>query len=258
MDLKLKTQTFLVTGASSGFGRKVAEILAEEGAGVIAVARSEEKLKELQNDYGKLITYYTGDLFREEFVEELLEKVKDTELHGVFVNAGGPPAMGFLETGMSDWDEAFRSVVRWKLQLVKGLLPGFRKRGYGRIVFLESAAIRQPVANLVLSNAMRMSIAGAAKTLSLEVASEGITVNIMAPGFHKTSAVDRIIKKRAQTKQISFEEAEEQITSKIPVGFAGDPQTLAMQAVWLLSPHAAYITGQMHVIDGGSTRFSLG
>jgi 3-oxoacyl-[acyl-carrier protein] reductase len=258
MDMELSGQQFLVCGASDGFGKQVAEALVAEGAQVLAVARNEQKLQQLAKEHDGLLEYLVGDLFDDVFLDQMIEQVKEMNLSGLFVNAGGPPAMGFLESKINDWDQAYKSVVRWKLKLVKALLPGFEERRYGRILFLESASIRQPVNDLVLSNAMRMAIAGAAKTLSLEVADKGINVNILAPGFHKTSAVDRIIAKKMEAKGISAEEAEEQITSNIPVGFAGDPARLASLAVWLLSPKAEFVTGQTYVLDGGNTKFSLG
>lgn len=258
MDLELHGQQFLVCGASDGFGKQVAIALAAEGAQVFAVARNEEKLQQLQKEHSGQIEYLAGDLFQDVFLDQMIEQVKEMNLSGVFVNAGGPPPMSFLESKISDWDQAYKTVVRWKLKLVKALLPGFEERRYGRILFLESASTRQPVNDLVLSNAMRMAIAGAAKTLSLEVAAKGINVNILAPGFHKTSAVDRIIKKKSESQGISSAEAEKQITSNIPVGFAGDPVRLASLAVWLLSPQAEFVTGQTYVLDGGNTKFSLG
>ncbi|MCF8219028.1 MAG: SDR family oxidoreductase [Bacteroidales bacterium] len=254
MDLQITKHQFLVTGASDGFGRQVAEVLASEGARVVAVARNEEKLKELSDRFPGLIETIPGDLFDDEFLNELIAKCQDKHLQGVFVNAGGPPPMGFQESEITDWDKAYKTVVRWKIKLVKGLLPVFKSNDYGRILFLESASLRQPVADLVLSNSLRLAIAGAAKTLSLEVADEGITVNILAPGFHETNAVKRIINKKSETQNISKQKAKEQITSGIPVGFAGNPANLASLATWLLSPLSEFVTGQTYVIDGGNSR----
>lgn len=258
MDLGLNGQHFLVTGASAGFGHEVAQMLAFEGATVTVTARRKEQLNKLKEQYGNKVDVFPGDLFDPRFIEALSGYISAKTLHGVFVNAGGPPAMGFLESEMKHWDEAYSTVVRWKLQLLKSLLPKFQEQEYGRILFLESASIRQPVNNLVLSNAMRMAVAGAAKTLSLEVARQGITVNILAPGFHNTTAVDRIVDKNAEKEGISKQEARQKITGNIPVGFAGDPKKLASLAAWLLSPLSDSVTGQTYVVDGGNTRFSLG
>lgn len=258
MNLGINGQKFLVTGASDGFGREVARTLFNEGAHVIAVARNKEKLDNLKKETGGNITIISGDLFDDIFLDELLNEIKNVSLDGVFVNAGGPSPMGFLESEMTDWDRAYKTVVRWKLKLVKTLLPQLIRQKYGRILFLESASVFQPVDNLVLSNSLRMAIAGAAKTLSFEVADKGITVNLIAPGFHKTSAVDRIINKKSESDNISNEEAEQHITSSIPVGYAGNPAHLASLAVWLLSPLSDYVTGKTYILDGGNTRFSLG
>lgn len=254
MDLQITKHQFLVTGASDGFGRQVVEVLASEGARILAVARNEEKLKKLSDRYPGMIEAMPGDLFDDDFLNKLITKCEDKHLQGVFVNAGGPPAMGFQESQISDWDKAYQTVVRWKIKLVQGLIPAFKSNNYGRILFLESASVRQPVADLVLSNSLRMAIAGAAKTLSLEVARDGITVNIIAPGFHQTNAVNRIIEKKAETQNISQQKAAEQITENIPVGFAGNPANLASLATWLLSPLSEYVTGQTYLVDGGNSR----
>lgn len=258
MDLKIGEQLFIITGASSGFGYAVARVLLDNGARVIAVARREDKLMELTNSYPGSVEMVCGDVTEDETLDAILNRVGDRKLSGIFVNAGGPPAMSFEEAEMDDWDEAYSLILRWKVQMVKSLLPLFKKYRYGRILFSESSTVKQPVENLVLSNSLRMAIAGAAKTLALEVASEGITVNLIGPGYHETSAVDRLFKKTSDMKGISVEEARKQTISEIPVGKIGNPEDFASLAAWLLSPLSGFVTGQVYSIDGGSTRYSLG
>jgi len=258
MDLKINDQLFIVSGASSGLGNAVATALLANGAMVITVARSEDKLQELKNRYPEKTEMVCGNITEDKTIDAIVNQLGERELSGVFVNAGGPPAMSFVETRMENWDEAYRLILRWKVQLVKRLIPLFKKYNYGRILFSESSTIKQPIENLVLSNSLRMAVAGAAKTLALEVAADGITVNLIGPGYHDTSAVDRLFKKKSELEGISFEEARESAIAGIPAGKIGDPDDFASLAAWLLSPLSGFVTGQVYSLDGGMTRYSLG
>jgi 3-oxoacyl-[acyl-carrier protein] reductase len=258
MDLKISDSLFIVTGASSGLGRAVAESLLDNEASVIAVSRREDNLMEILAKYPDHVEIIIGDILEEDTINKIIAKVGGRKLFGVFVNAGGPPAMSFEETEMQDWDDAYQLLIRWKVSLVKKLIPFFREQNYGRILFSESATIKQPIENLVLSNSLRMAIAGIAKTLSLELADVGITVNVIGPGFHETAAIDRLFKKKSELEGISFEEARAKTTEQIPMGKIGNPADFASLAAWLLSPLSGFVSGQVISVDGGATLYSLG
>ena len=252
MDLKILNQQFIVTGVTSGFGRSVAEKLLNEGASVIGMARREDLLKEMKNKYNDRFDYMVADIFNKDSVNRFFEKYKMKNISGVFVNAGGPPAKSFLETELSDWDDAYYSLLRWKVDLVKQVIPKLIMQNYGRIVFLESSSVKQPIENLVLSTSLRMAVVGMAKTLSQELADKGITVNVLAPGSHNTSAIERLIKKKSELEGIAYDEAKSIFEKNTKLGFMGDPNDLASIAVWLLSPLSNFITGQTISIAGGA------
>ncbi len=138
MDLKINNQRFIVCGASSGFGRSIAEQLLDEGAKVIAVARREQKLIELQETYPDQVSIVAGDLTDDDTHNQIEAAIGNSQLHGVVVNAGGPPALTPLETALYDWDQAYESVMRWKIELILRLVSYFTSKEYGRILFVES------------------------------------------------------------------------------------------------------------------------
>lgn len=252
MNLNIEKQNFIVTGVTSGFGRAVAELLMEEGATVYGVARRKEILSEIKYKYDSRFEYIVADVTEEGAVDKIIDYIGITEISGVFVNAGGPPAKSFQETTLEDWDSAYDKLLRWKVDLVKKVLPRLIDQNYGRILFLESSSVKQPIENLVLSTSLRMSVVGMAKTLSQEVADKGITVNILAPGSHNTAAIERLINKKSETEGISYEKSKELFEQNTKLGFMGDPNDLATMAVWLLSPISKFVTGQTISIAGGA------
>jgi len=254
MDLQLKNKYFLVGGAGSGFGKAVAEALAHEGAHVLAVSRTAEKLKHLQNSNSGNIDILAADLTNDATHDLILDFFKDKTLAGAFINAGGPPAGGFFDVGMDAWDEAWQNVVRWKIALTQKLLPLFKAAQYGRVLYLESVSVKQPVPNLILSNAMRPAIVGMVKTLAQEVSRKGITLNILAPGYHSTAAMERLFAKKSEVEGISIKEARSVFEQEIPVGGMGKPEELASIALWLLSPLSRFVTGQIVDHSGGMVK----
>jgi 3-oxoacyl-[acyl-carrier protein] reductase len=257
MDLKIKGQTFIICGATSGFGYAIANQLTGEGANVIALARGEEKLKELRDAIPGKVEIFVGDITQDRTIDLLVKRTESQTISGILVNAGGPPAKSFEETRIEDWDNAYNHILRWKVNLTKAFLPKFTAQKYGRFLYIESSAVKQPLENLVLSTSLRLAVVGFVKTLSQEMPDKGVTFNILAPGYHYTPAVERLINKKSEIQRISGRQAREQIENEIPMKKTGKVNDLASLAVWLLSPYSEYITGQVYAVDGGVIRSTL-
>ena len=258
MNLEISEQLFIVGGATSGLGRAICLQLVSEGAFVIAVARGEEKLLQLQQTAANQIQYICGDITNEEVHQRISTLLGDRKLHGIVINAGGPPAKTVMETTAEDWDLAYHSLLRWKVLFTQMFLPALMKNRYGRILFIESATVKQPLENLVLSNSLRAAVVGMVKTLSQEVASSGVTLNILGPGSHNTPAIDRIYRKKSDQTGIPFDQVKSSAIQQIPVGFLGEAADFASLASWLLSPHSRFITGQTISVDGGAIKGIMG
>ncbi len=257
MNLNLKNKLFIIPGATSGFGRAILIQLLEEGAYVIGIARTKEKLDELQAQYPGCLQAVYGDISEDSTQQKVFDLLDGRELSGVLVNAGGPPAKSFLETTPEDWDEAYNKLLRWKVAFVQKLLPVFQKQKYGRFVFIESSSVKQPVENLVLSTSLRLAVVGMVKTLSEEHAHEGITFNVMAPSYHETPAVKRLFQKKSENLGISLEEAKREVERNIRIGKMGNPEDFASLALWLFSEKAGFVTGQVYALDGGVIKSTL-
>ena len=256
MNLNIKNHLFIIGGATSGFGRAIAQGLLHEGASVIVVARGEDKLRELYsgNENAELLS---GDITDYGTIEQLEYMIGERQLHGMVVNAGGPPAKMVLETTLQDWDDAYQKILRWKVAITKTFVPKMMQAGYGRIVFVESSSVKQPIENLVLSNSLRLAVVGMVKTLSQEIARSGVTLNVMGPGSHNTPAIDRLYVKKAEQTGLPFDEVKKNAVNAIPVGALGEADDFASLALWLLSPHSRYVTGQTITVDGGMIRSTL-
>lgn len=251
MDLGLKDKLFVVTGATSGFGKAIADGLVNEGANVIINARGEEKLIAAKAAHSDQIDFIAGDITSDATISALINMIGDKKLDGILINAGGPPAKSFVATELGDWDDAYKNILRWKVKLTQALLPKLMEQSYGRIVYIESASVKQPIENLVLSNSLRLAVVGFVKTMSREIGSSGVTCNIIAPGYHATPAMERLFAKKSELDGITADQAKDIYINQTKVGSLGDAQDLASLAVWLLSPGSGYVTGQTIAVDGG-------
>ncbi|NNE26537.1 MAG: SDR family oxidoreductase [Saprospiraceae bacterium] len=181
-------------------------------------------------------------------------QIAKRQLSGVVINAGGHPAKAFEDTDLTDWDDAYKKILRWKVKITQELLPLFLQNQYGRFVYIESSSVKQPIDNLILSTSLRLAVVGFVKSLSQEIGDQGITLNILAPGYHATPAMERLFIKRSANLGITPDEAQKQFEKEILVGKMGNPDDLASLACWLLSPYSRYMTGQTISLDGGLIR----
>jgi 3-oxoacyl-[acyl-carrier protein] reductase len=258
MDLKLTDQRIVVCGASSGFGEAISRKLLQEGANVVLVARRGNVLRDKFSHFKEQTEIIEGSLIYSDTLDRIEKSVKTKKTHGIVFNAGGPPTGTPLETNMDDWDSAWQLVMRWKIDLALRLAPYFKENEYGRMMFIESQSVKQPLPSLTLSNSFRTGVVGFVKTLALEVAKSGVTANVLAPGSHETPAIERVIEKNKALLNITFEKAKEKMEANIPVGRMGKAEEFASLAVWLLSPHSGYVTGQTISHDGGSIQGLFG
>jgi 3-oxoacyl-[acyl-carrier protein] reductase len=263
MKLGLEGRVALVTAASRGFGRAVALELVGEGAHVALCARGAEDLERTRAEVQAVAGSGVRLLARpcdvsdgpavERFVAEVTRELGPID--ALLVNAGGPPAGGFFATGLDQWEAAYRLNLESAVRLCRLVLPGMMERGWGRIVQITSVAQKQPVDNLVLSNVIRPAVHALTRCLAIEAAPRGVTVNSVAPGFHLTSAVERLV--RHQLDQGTATSREEVLAGwerEIPAGRLGRAEELAALIVFLMSERAGYVTGQCLVADGGWVR----
>ncbi len=257
MDLQLKDKLFLVGGATSGLGKAIVEALSNEGAEILAVARTMAKLEVLKKEFHNL-EIVVGDLSVADTLKNIESVVGNRSLSGVVINSGGPPAMPAMQTTLEDWDTAYQNVVRWKIGLTQAVLPKMISQGYGRLLFIESVATKQPVENLVLSNAMRLAVTGYVKTLSQEIGKTGVTMNILGPGYHATQRMESLFAKNSELMGIPEQDIRNSFADQTAVKAIGDPKDFASLALWLLSPYSRYVTGQTLTVDGGLVKGVMG
>tara|TARA_R110000868_G_scaffold4155_29_gene25539 strand:+ start:21419 stop:22192 length:774 start_codon:yes stop_codon:yes gene_type:complete len=255
MDLGLNGKRALVMGSTRGMGRGIAERLGAEGAQVAVCGRKRTDADTVAAGLtgGKA---YSLDLSDTESVPALIDAVSGDfgGLDIIVCNGGGPPPGNIADVAADTWVTQFQSMFVNQLSIVNAFLPGMRERGWGRILVVSSSGIVQPIPNLGISNAIRASQVGWAKTLSSEVAAEGVTVNTVAPGRIHTDRVNQIDQAAADKQGKPVAEIARASQATIPMGRYGSVAEFADTAVYLLSENASYITGSVVKVDGGMIR----
>lgn len=244
MNLGIEGKTALVTGGSQGIGHAIAVGLVGEGARVALTSRSAEKAAAIATDIGAVgFDYDSADLKGAARLAHAVEEQLGP-IDILICNTGGPPGGGPLDFTADQWREAYDSLVLGPMALVHELVAGMRDRGWGRVVNVVSTSVREPIPNLMLSNAHRASMITAFKTVARAVAADGVTLNSVLPGLIATERVARVFGSEAEAAE-AFE---------LPARRLGTVEELAAAAVFLCSSQAGYINGETLAVDGAMTR----
>jgi 3-oxoacyl-[acyl-carrier protein] reductase len=249
VDLGLGGRKALVTAASRGLGRACAEALVQESADVFISSRDAVAIEKTATEI-KAAGWFAADLSKPDGPEALVEKAiaRLGTLDVLVVNAGGPPPGNFETTPIEMWEVAFNLTLMSAVRLIKVALPHLKRSQQGRIVIITSVSVRQPIGTLVLSNSMRAGVTGLAKTLSRELAPDGITVNCLAPDAILTDRIRQL----AAGAGGDLEEELKRRAAATPLGRFGHPAEFGATCAFICSSRAGYITGQTIGVDGGS------
>ncbi len=258
MEISLKGKQALVCGSTQGIGWGVAQALAAQGASVILLARDEKRLKkrvkELFAARGARHSYLVADFSNPKSVKEAVMQLSaEQSIHILINNTGGPAPGTAIDATPDAFEKAFAQHLVCNQILVQNCVPGMIADRYGRIINIISTSVKIPIPGLGVSNTIRGAVASWAKTLSLELAPNGITVNNILPGFVRTQRLDNLIKSKAEKEQIPAKEMEQKMVGEVPAGRFGQIEDLGNLAAFLASPAASYINGVSIPVDGGRT-----
>jgi 3-oxoacyl-[acyl-carrier protein] reductase len=260
MNLGLNGKVAMIGGGSRGLGLAVARALAGEGAQVSIASRNPDAIKaagaRIQQESGGQVLAFAADLASDTAIAEWHRTTVDRfgPVDLLFTNSGGPPAGRVLDFDDAAWRAAFELLLLSVIRQVRLVVPSMQARGGGAILMSTSSAVKEPIANIALSNVVRASVAALAKTLALELAASKIRVNQLVPGRIGTDRVREIDEINAKKAGISPDEQRQRSVSTIPLGRYGDPDEYGRMAAFLLSDASAYITGASVQVDGGLVR----
>ncbi|MFQ5671055.1 MAG: SDR family oxidoreductase [Acidobacteriota bacterium] len=260
VDLGLRGRVALVGGASRGLGYACARQLAGEGASVALCARDasqvDRAVRRIQAETGADLFGFSCDLARPEAPDAWVaaSQARFGPIDILVHNTGGPPPGDFDELDDAAWEQAFQLLLMSAIRLYRAVIPGMRRRKWGRIVAIESISVREPIDGLLLSNALRPGVAAVGKSLSRRLAADGILVNCVAPGSFNTARSRGLAEARARRAGIPVEELMARSARDFPRGRPGEPAELAALVSFLCSEKAGNVNGATVVADGGVSR----
>jgi 3-oxoacyl-[acyl-carrier protein] reductase len=256
MDLGLRGRRAVVGGATSGLGRASADALGAEGVDLLIWSRNADRLAaaaaELRAAHGvrvELVAADAADPLAATTVAAAATAFGPVDI--LVSNAGGPPTSDPTATHPDAWQRAFQLLAATPIDLATRLLPGMRERGWGRVVAILSSGVRQPINDLVYSNAGRSALAAWLKTTARSIAAEGVTVNGVMPGRIATPRIHELDSGRAERDGTTEDDVRAGHLRTIPAGRYGQPEELGALVAFLASERASYITGQLVAVDGG-------
>ncbi len=258
VNIDLTGKTAIVGGSSKGIGKSTAMELADSGASVILFARDKAKLqtlsKELDTSKGQNHEYYAIDYSNPSDVQSIISEITNhRSIHILINNTGGPPGGPAHKADLEEYRNAFEQHVICNQILTQAVIPGMQEANYGRIVNIISTSVKQPIPNLGVSNTIRGAVANWSKTLSMELAPFGITVNNVLPGATETDRLDGIIQNKVNKTGQNEDEVIKGMKEGIPARRFGKPEELAYTIIFLVSEYAGYINGVNLPVDGGRT-----
>lgn len=257
MEFGLQGKVAVVAASSKGLGRACARELAREGARVVICARDPAALAATRDalaaETGAEVLAVPADMSQPADIERVVAEAVRAfgGLHIVVTNAGGPPAGYFADFDDAAWQAAVNLTLLSTVRLIRAALPHLRRAGWGRIINITSGSVKEPVDNLVLSNSIRAAVHGLAKTLSAQVAADGITVNNVMPGFIQTDRINQLAAITAGKTGQTVDSVVADLGKPVPVGRVGRPEEFGAVVAFLASERASYLNGVSIPVDGG-------
>jgi len=263
MDLGLKGKAAIVAAASKGLGKAVAHELAQEGARVAICARDAQQLErtaeEIRKATGAEVLAQALDVTDYAAVQKFVAatEARYGRVDICVTNAGGPPAKKFADISIDEWRAAVDLTLMSAVYFAKEVLPRMQRNRWGRLLTITSLSVKQPVDNLLLSNAIRAAVTGMARTLANEYGAFGITVNNVCPGYTRTERLDELAAKISASEGISAGQIFQRWSAAIPLGRVGTPEEFAAVVAFLASERASYVNGVTLAVDGGAVKSLL-
>lgn len=259
MDYKIKGKVAIVGGSSKGLGKACAVALAKEGVNIVLCARNAEELHKAKKDievHGVEVLALSVDMSSDEdnqrVVNETIAKFGKIDI--LVNNSGGPAPGSFNDLSMEDFDEAYNSVLKYNIRMIKYCLPYMEKNRWGRIINIASISVKEPSPTMVLSNIFRTAVVSFAKSISRELIGKGVTINNVCPGYFRTDRITQLMEKEASDEGISIQEYEDQVMSSLPHKRFMNPAELGNMVCYLCSSQARSVNGTTIQIDGGGLK----